>query len=106
MAWTNHGLAMRILLPLLQCALEMKRLTKNVVYIVRPLKIINHKTTTYSTVQLQLHITTRYHACQCVQHAKSSRVPRRDSVWHKSMATSNIAMHGHAWQLIIQDCNM
>ena len=31
----------------------------------------------YSTVQLQLHITTRYHACQRVHHAKSFRLPRR-----------------------------
>ena len=57
--------------------------------------------TSYSTVQLQLHITMRYHACQHVQHAKSSRVPRHDSAWHTSMAMSNIAMRGHAWQLII-----
>ena len=60
----------------------------------------------YSTVQLQPHITTRYHACQRVQHAKSSHVPRRDSVWHMSTATSNIAMRGHKWQLIAQGCNM
>ena len=59
----------------------------------------------YSTVQLQLHITTRYHACQRVQHAKSSCVPRRDSAWHTSKATSNIAMRGHVWQLIVQGCN-
>ena len=56
----------------------------------------------YSTVQLQLHITTRYHTCQRVQHAKSSRVPQRDSAWH----TSNIAMRDHAWQLIVQGCNI
>ena len=61
---------------------------------------------TYSTVQLQLHITTHYHTCQRVQHAKSFRVPRRDSAWHTSTATSNIAVHGHAWQLIVQGCNM
>ena len=54
----------------------------------------------YSTVQLQLHIITRYHACQCVQHAKSSRVPQRDSAWYTSTAMSNIVMHGHARQLI------
>ena len=60
----------------------------------------------YGTVQLQLHITTRYHACQRVHHAKSSRVPRRDFVWHTSMAKSDIAMRGHAWQLIVQGCNM
>ena len=60
----------------------------------------------YSTVQLQLHITTRYYACQRVQHAKSSRVPRRDFAWHTSTATSNIAMCGHVWQLIVQGCNM
>ena len=60
----------------------------------------------YSTVQLQFHITTRYHAYQCVQHAKSSRVPRRDSAWHTSTATSNIAMSGHAWQLIVQGYDM
>ena len=57
----------------------------------------------YSTVQLQLHITTRYHACQRVQHAKSSRVPRP---WHTSTAMSNIAVRGHAWQLMVQGCNM
>ena len=56
----------------------------------------------YSTVQLQLHITTRYHTCQRVQHAKSSRVPQIDSAWHTSTATSNIAMRDHAWQLIVQ----
>ena len=60
----------------------------------------------YSTVQLQLHIITRYHVCQHVQHAKSSHVPYRDSAWHTSMATPNIAMRGHAWQLIVQGCNM
>ena len=49
----------------------------------------------YSTVQLQLHITTRYHTCQRVQHAKSSRVPQRYSAWHTSTATSNIAMRGN-----------
>ena len=49
----------------------------------------------YSTVQLQLHITTRYHACQCVHYTKSSRVPRRDSAWHTSTATSNIPMRGN-----------
>ena len=38
----------------------------------------------YSTVQLQLHITTRYHTCQRVQYAKSSCVPRHDSAWHPS----------------------
>ena len=61
---------------------------------------------TYSTVQLQLHITTRCHACQRVQHAKSSHVPRRDFAWHTSTPTSNIAMRGHAWQLILQGCNI
>ena len=61
---------------------------------------------TYSTVQLQLHITTSCHACQRVQQAKSSRVPRRDFTWHTSTAKSNIAMCGHAWVLIVQGCNM
>ena len=60
----------------------------------------------YSTVQLQLHITTRYHTCQRVQHAKSSHMPQRDSAWHTSMATSNIAMRDHAWQLTVQGCNI
>ena len=50
----------------------------------------------YSTAQLQLHITMRYHAYQWVQHAKSSCVPRRDSAWYMSTATSNIAMRRHA----------
>ena len=59
-----------------------------------------------STVQLQLHITTRYHTCQRVQHAKSSRMPQCDSAWHTSMAMSNIAMRDHVWQLIVQGCNI
>ena len=60
----------------------------------------------YSTVQLHLHITTCYHTCQRVQHAKSSRVLQRDSAWHTSTAMSNIAMRDHAWQLIVQGCNI
>ena len=61
---------------------------------------------TYSIVQLQLHITTCYHACKRVLHAKSSRVPRCDSTWLTSTSTSNIAMCVHAWQLIVQGCNV
>ena len=60
----------------------------------------------YSTVQLQLHITMRYHAYQRVQHAKNSHVPRHDSACHTSTATSNIAMRRHAWQLIVQGCDI
>ena len=56
----------------------------------------------YSTVQLQLNITTRYHTCQRVQYAKSSRMPQCDSAWH----TSNIAMRDHAWQLKVQGCTI
>ena len=50
---TDHGLAMRVLLPSLQCAPEMKGtvFSQNFILMIQSLKFFNHKATTNSLRQ-------------------------------------------------------